>query len=215
MKPFIPLELFEMNNKMKINYHSNCIIIDDFYKNFDEIHDLVSMLPKEVWKFQKNSRNFIDYYDVRPTIFNFYDIRNVYENFFRNVLKKDINITQQQFIFNCFKWIKTPAHENIQPMPHKDPIQLVGLITLDKINSGGTALYEHSSEDDFDFGYSEGENAVCDISHLKINRVIPSKPNRLCIFDGSTYHAAYIQNHDSYLNNWRMNQVFFLAEKQI
>lgn len=233
MKPFIPHELFEINSNLKFELRPNCLIIDNFYKNFEEIHEVISMMPKEVWKFNENSRNFKDYYDVRPTIFNHHDIRNTYESFFQNVLeqamklpldssfthsindklKNSVKLMHREFHFNCFKWINPPLDKKLQMQPHRDANKLVAIITIDKINDGGLALYDCDNEEDFKFNISEAQNVICDISRFKINRIIPSKANRLCIVDGNTFHGGYISNHKQYLNDWRMNQVFFINKK--
>lgn len=213
MIPFKPHELFEINKDCKISYHSNYIIVDNFYKNFEEVHDVLNNMPKEVWKLKENSRNFIDYYDTRPTITNHADIRFIYEEFFNKLLNAQCQILYREFEFNCFKWISPAENKNFQMMPHLDANKLVALVTIDKVNNGGTALYEYSKKEDFLFEYDESDNAICDVSHLKIHRIIPSKPNRLCIFSGDVFHGGYISDHEKYLHDWRMNQVFFLKKK--
>ena len=69
MKKFRPSELFEVNEELsikKIRLEDDLILmIDNFYKNPDDIRKFILDTPAPIWKNTPDSLNFKQYYDCR------------------------------------------------------------------------------------------------------------------------------------------------------
>lgn len=208
--PYKLEELLSINADYKIvSFDNDILIIDDWYKNYDSLYRILEHVPVPAWKRCEGSRNFIDYYDCRPELtapfvrfdeFNFileldYLIRRYYNE------DRSLELIGNIAEFNFFKHNKTGISNNLQHHPHSDH-EYICLTYLDKVCSGGTALYP----DVHNLPSSECMNVLYDVSELN-KIVIPSKPNRLVIFKGTTTHGGYISDHSRYVNNWRMNHI--------
>lgn len=219
--PFIVEDVFEVSDKLTARYENGIIIVDNFYKNFEKIHTVLQNMPVPNWKISPISRNFKDYYDCRPMILNGNAgfVNSMHQN---NTTKKvfeianDLmeesltakgNIQHFNLEFNYFKHINLPKSNDIQFHPHCDS-PMAAIIYLDKVCSGGTALYHDLNPSEIP--NLEHNNVMYDISKLK-KQIIPAKPNRLIIFPGSIMHGGYIEDHSEYLNDWRINQVMFFG----
>jgi hypothetical protein len=170
-------------------------------------------MPLPIWKPSSGSKNFVDYYDCRPCLthpwlnpshFNFYEeILLLVKKFFNC---NTARIRNSLFEFNFYKNIKKGLSNNLQFFPHSDGTTFNCIIYFDTVSSGGTALYPEIKY----LENTERSNLLYDVSKFK-RTIIPARPNRLVIFDGSVYHGGFIENHNSYVSNWRKNQVIFLT----
>ena len=217
--PFQPNELFELNpDRSPVELHENWLSVDNFYKNYDLLFDVLNSMPKESWKADEGTRNFKDYYDCRPAFFDHMGPRNgrlqqmnhLLNHWIDTYLRPNKPSSNLPLVnrceFNVFKFIKEYDHP-YQHCIHQDMGWTV-LIYLDKVADGGTALYESPFNQTV-----ESVNLMQDVSEEKVIEVIPAKPNRLVIFDGKKWpHSAYFDNHKKYISDWRMNQVMFLPE---
>jgi len=213
--PIIPEELFQVNPDYKVtSFDGDCLIIDDFYKNYEEIHSVLISMPVPRWKTSSTSRNFIDYYDCRPVINNpcpqegYFNYLKTLGSFLRYF--KDTSVYEEDsmnYTFNYYKNIKTNVSNSLQHMPHIDMAYNV-IVYLDKICSGGTALYNIPAPVN-----TESENLLYDVSNVE-KVVINAVPNRLVMFRGNKTHGGYIEDHTKYENDWRINQVKFLQERK-
>ena len=215
IKPIVLDDLFIINDGLTPQFEEGVVIIDNFYKNYDQIYEMLSSSYMPRWKWCEGSRNFIDYHDCRLEIDNnFYGdsyitkINSLIEliKYFYND-QRDIGINDTGYNFNVYQNIKRNVSNSFQHFPHID-LSYNAIVYLDKVSSGGTAIYpEIENVPD-----SEEQNILFDISdHKKI--IIESKPNRMVVFNGTRYHGGYIENHDAYTGeNWRINQVMFFDE---
>jgi hypothetical protein len=210
--PFLHHHLFEINDNLKIQETSvgdfMYLYIDNFYKRPDDIYAMFEESWILNWKLDYKGRNFKDYFDCRSFIpLNNHGFPN--ENKTIEWLKDKLKLAEldcSRIATNVFTWINTPRSKNIQFCPHQDPTYNI-LVYLDKINSGGTALYKKVPE-----GIpSEYQDIQYDISSIKEDmQVIPSVFNRCVIFNGNIPHGGYIEDHSKYSNgNWRYNTVYF------
>lgn len=209
IRPFIPDELFEINEDYVItSYKDNILIIDDFYKNFEDIYEILTNMAVPIYKTSKNSRNFKDYYDCRPIInsLNVATHREEIEQLCIEFFNVDVKASPY-YEFNFYKNIKSDVDNKLQHFPHVDKA-LSAIIYFDKVSSGGTAFYPNMDH----ISNNEHENLLYDISHLD-KFVIQAKPNRLVLFKGQIFHGGYIEDHDKYLNDWRINQVVYIESK--
>lgn len=218
IKPIVPENLLEVGNYKIVSSEDDILVVDDWYKNFDELYDIVTNIPAPRWKWSDEGRNFKDYYDCRTRInFNFTDTRKI--DLFLNEIKLLINtkfnlkypINQIKprtgyLEFNLFKNLKKDVPQNLQHTPHidgNDDKSFNCIIYIDKICSGGTALYRKYYNNIND----EHMNLLTDVSsHEKL--ILQAKQNRMVIFNSNIYHGGYIRNHNDYLCDWRINQVF-------
>jgi hypothetical protein len=210
--PFVHHHLFEINDNLEIKKESlgnyNYFYIDNFYKRSEDIYQMFQDSWVLNWKLDSNGKNFKDYFDCRLTVplknHNFYN-----ENKTTNWLKTVLNLQNEEcsvLATNIFSWINPPSSKNIQFKPHQDPSYNI-LVYLDKINSGGTALYPKIEKD----MTPEEMDIRQDITAMKEDiQIIPSVFNRCVIFDGGIPHGGYIEDHSKYSNgNWRYNTVYF------
>lgn len=219
--PFNPLQTFDLNPDYKIvEFNRNVLVIDDWYKNFEEITNLLSNIPVPLWKYTPESKNFIDYYDCRPHVivhneikeFKFYnELKKLSQKYFtgQNV-EVSLSYPTNLFEYNFTKIIKNNYNPDYQFHPHTDSIigyksTLNCIVYIDNVSSGGTAFYPDIKI----LANNEHKNVFLNVSAFK-KFFVKAKPNRLVIFDGSMYHGGYIEDHSKYINDWRINQVLFL-----
>lgn len=214
--PFIPDELFEINESPLISFDNEyqVIYVDNFFKNYEDITNVLHNTSVERWKTAENTRNFIDYYDCRMVINNPYPSRdlinrkiNFYYSLISNYLKETNPLEfKQGYHFNYFKNKKYNLDSKYQHYPHKDLAYNI-IHYMDSFSNGGTAIYK-----DINIENREEYNLFYDTSNLKIKKIIEAKPNRCVIFKGNVLHGGYINNHNIYCDNWRINLVNFVTE---
>tara|TARA_R110000803_G_scaffold177476_1_gene239860 strand:- start:49 stop:696 length:648 start_codon:yes stop_codon:yes gene_type:complete len=209
--PFIPEDLFQLNENLHPQFDGEVIIVDNIFKNYQNILDVCNNTSVENWKISPTSRNFKDYYDCSPIIQNHFpnvkmnnrlgNLISLTKHFFK---EKGNIISDKEFIFNYFKHLKKDVSNNIQHYPHYDEYFNV-ICYIDPFENGGTNLYENANLEN-----KEKENLLFNISNFKIKKQIKAKPNRCVIFPGHNLHGGYIKNHNIYYYNWRINLVNFL-----
>lgn len=212
--PYCSQDLFELNENANIYCKDNIIYVDNVYKNYDEILNVLNNAAVENWKLSNYSRNFKDYYDCRLYINNKASSDNIvldrlkrFTDLINYFFDDKTTLSGETFLrFNYFKHIKNNINPNLQHYPHVDNLSKYNIIIyLDEISKGGTAIYSKLMNVD----YSEDENVLVDINkyNYEIVNLVESKPNRCVIFDGTIPHGGYITNHKEYENNWRINQL--------
>ena len=209
------------------SYDDEILIIDNFYRNYDEILAFLSGATVDIFNdpgptAEETSLNFVDYYQCRPSFFykdrfvpNVNTIKKLIKNFY-GLNKEPVFCSDRTgpYEFNFFKFINIPS-QDIQGTPHLDfqmgSMIYNAIIYLDKISSGGTAIYTNADkvgsllEDAFS---KQHMMAGIDVSSLGM-KLIRSKPNRLVVFKGNRYHNGYIEDHSKYQQDWRIVQVMF------
>jgi len=208
IKPFRFDDLFKINPDAIVNVENDCLIIDDFFLEYDGVLDYVDNVNVEIWKHTPTSRNFVDYYDCRHRIQNHWISMTDFDekivpliNHYYNCNVSSVGGSSVEF--NYFKHLKRNISEKYQHYPHIDH-DFNLLVYLDEQANGGTAVYNV----DTPIENNEQENLLYDISGLE-KKVIQAKPNRCVIFNGHQYHGGHIDDHDVYYDNWRINLVKF------
>lgn len=214
--PFRVEELFEINMEATAKVEDGVIIIDNFYKNYEEIHEYLTNIHITPWKRKSDdSRNWIDYYDSRFTIQNGFSHEKWWNQlgFIHKLISKVyddnriMDVVNTDLTFNIFQNVKKDISNRYQHYPHIDTAYNV-VIYLDKIASGGTVFYDMEEPDNM-----EEFNLLFDTNTTKIRKIVEAKPNRCIIFNGQQVHGGYIEDHNAYTdNNWRINQVMFYEE---
>lgn len=214
--PYSVEHLFEINESATVSFENNVIYIDNVYKHYDGIMNILNNAAVENWKLNSNSRNYMDYYDCRYYVNNktysnkatkkrcktYVDLVKIY---FNDDVKSE---TETLLRFNYFKHIQNIPTQNFQHFPHSDNGNYNIITYLDPIAEGGTAIYSEYN----DIDYIEEDNIFVDLEkyNYKIVNLIQAKPNRCVIFPSSTIHGGYISNHNSYKDNWRINQLVLI-----
>ena len=208
---FDPSELFERNPKAQINIAEDIIVIDDYYLHYEDIYNMLSNCYAPKWRHSPIGRNFVDYYDCRPKVsISFGTIPceiDLIKEFYKDYREKTNQKTELSYGFkeyNFFKWKQNIPDNTQQMIPHIDT-DYASIIYMDKVCSGGIAFYEDKAGN---LSCDEHKNLFCDVSKLN-KRVIQSKPNRHIIFRAKRYHGGYIEDHNKYVDNWRMNECIF------
>lgn len=208
--PFIHNNFFKINPNYKITHNECAVIIDDWYLNYEDMYQILNNMPVARWKWAEGSRNFIDYYDCRPVFpVSITDerlliqpgislIKNIIKEYFNDSIK--LKLVTSPAEYNYYKNIKTGVSNSLQHFPHQD-YNYNAIVYLDKVNSGGTAFYNMPFVTN-----TEHLNLLHDVSNYP-KMIIESAPNRLVIFNGNIRHGGYIEDHDRYVNDWRINQV--------
>ena len=209
--PFNPEDTFEINTACDVVYfEDDVLIVDNWYKNYDEIKNILLNTPVPRWKWVEGGKNFVDYLDCRLILpVHFYTAKtdaNIQK--YGSLLDKfygatNVSLLTSLYEFNYYKNLKANVSNCLQHHPHVDAT-FNCIIYLDSLSSGGTAIY-----DSVEFlENKEHENLLFDTSKLS-KKVIPAKPNRLVIFKGDRYHGGYVEVHNKYFVDWRINQVIF------
>lgn len=211
--PFIPEELFQPGDDHQVRFENGVLIVDNWYADFAGVRNVLTNMAVPRWKWSPNGRNFVDYYDCRPSIpghwvtdraFNGVNQALGYvRTFFRD--RDELRLMNHLFEFNYYRAIRRDMPNTLQHHPHTD-FRYNCLIYVDEVCSGGTALYEKAEVPN-----SESDNLLYDVSGLR-HRVIEAKPNRLVVFNGHQLHGGYIADHNAYLNDWRINQIMFFDQ---
>ena len=213
MNPYEFEVLFEPNfNTPEV--HDGYLVIDNFYKNFEDIHEMAINSSCPNWKNSRDSKNFKDYYDCRPQLWDPYpneDYRERRYRYISSMLGEHFgfrsSVSFEPMVGNMFKLIKK-IPKGHQFIPHMDE-SINMIVTIDKVRDGGTAFYKHSRMGEV--GHEEQLDAfpLLDEDNLPLH-IVPSVPNRCVIFKGSIPHGGYIEEPKRYYNDWRMNYVQFL-----
>ena len=218
-RPYIPEDLLEVGDFEVVSNDNGCLVVDNWYKNFEDLYQVVTNLSVPRWKWKEGSRNFVDYYDCRSRLNINYpegceehkvgaylgQISQLMQNHFQEHRQLSTpNAPNSLLEFNFYKNINQGVSNSMQHYPHVD-LEYNLIVFIDKVSSGGTALYRNIDQLDND----ESQNLLMDISEYE-RTVIPAKPNRLVIFSGDTYHGGYIEDHNKYVKDWRITQITFL-----
>jgi hypothetical protein len=220
-KPYRLSEIFQISDKLSIIKKDDYCIIDNFYKYPDKVVEWIDNFNYPMWKYHPDSRNGIDYYDchlwVKGNDFELYS--NLIEDKILNLLSEIYpnsifaNKAPQEYRFNLFKSIKLPK-KHIQSFPHYDTSNILFLVFLDKLNSGGTAIYNNTNKINFDTIDNEEKNLLFNVNNIPIKTIMESKFNRCIIFDASRLlHGAYIDDYKKVKDNWRITQIYSFDRK--
>ena len=205
--------MFELNPDLEIKeeilLESKIFIIDNFYKNPDEVYDFLFNRDVPLWKIEEkpsfNSIHFIDKrldeYDERLTpVIRFLsylcnqdaDSCNIITNMQR-FFKHDFNDYK-----NCYWW------------PHQDS-GYNGIVYFNKDNTSGTNLYSEvkGRDDDVPEHYRPWRPK----DKYKILKTLDPEYNRLVFFDGFKFiHGANFCDDRYFGEEYRTNQVFFFLD---
>ena len=205
--------MFELNPDLKIKEEillgSKIFIIDNFYKNPDEIYDFLFNREVPLWKMdQKPSFNTIHFIDKR---LEKYDERLLPVIGFLSYLcnqdadSHEITTNMQRFFKHDFN-----DYKNCYWWPHQDS-GYNGIVYFNKgDNTSGTNLYSVKKQYDMPLEHVEPWRPKEDFEILK---TLKPEYNRLVFFDGLKFlHGANFPDDRYFGEEYRTNQVFFFLE---
>lgn len=212
IEPIIPNELFRVNPDIKPYMEDDVVYIDDYYADYEKVYECLQNQYVPRWKWGEGTKNFVNYYDCRPRIANgkptqlfaqeMANINTIIKHFWKE--DRELHMAGSDYEFNYTKHIKNlPPSNDWAFHPHADA-NYASIIYLDKVCSGGTALYPDIKH----LVNTEHNNLFSDTSKYR-KKIIWAKPNRHIIFKATNYHGGYMHDHKEYLNDWRINQVWF------
>lgn len=216
----------ELSENWQITYDGTALVIDNFYKNAEEIYEHLCNRDYPMWKYDKDitTKNGVNYKDCRIL-----DLIPFPNNLYLSQFEKIIELCrkhwwqggykwQPTFEINCFQTINI-FDNKLQHFPHIDS-ELNGLdnqatlnmlVYLDKEENGGTAIYEGNL-----IKNNEQKNLLYPVKEkFNIKKIIKSKFNRCVIFTGNKLHGAYIEDYTKYVDKWRFTQIIFLRPNRV
>ena len=205
--------MFELNPDLKIKEEillgSKIFIIDNFYKNPDEVYDFLFNREVPLWKIEeKPSFNTIHFIDKRLIE---YDERLLPVIGFLSYLcnqdaeSHDIVTNMQRFFKHDFN-----DYKNCHWWPHQDS-GYNGIVYFNKDdNTSGTNLYSVKKQYNMTLEHVEPWRPK---ENFKILKTLEPEYNRLVFFDGLKFlHGANFPDNRYFDEEYRTNQVFFFLE---
>lgn len=201
--------MFEVNENFIITEITDkYIIIDNFYKNYDELYEYIINKKKDI---RPDSIFDERYNNYRTTIYKNIDNKliNIIKKYSKEIFKYDVEIINKELISINSISLNKNIESYLQHWPHNDPGP-TAIIYLDKIGDNGTVIYKDQidlSKDVFrpKLGYFR------DTRDLTIDSYIESKPNRLVILNAIFTHGSYIKDHSKFIGNERIHQIVFTS----
>ena len=205
--------MFDLNLDYKVVLIDNEVaIIDDWYKDYDQIIDMLKRQTPAPYRPDSNVNydfdNGVKYKDCRLDIPN---TNNETLTEIEKIIGEKLTFAKyDSFTFNYWKNIEVPSN-NYQSIPHIDShdFALACVIYMDTISSGGTQLYDAVLSDVSGTGLNDISKFQTKMQ-IKPRRLLEAKPNRLVIYPGNLWHGAFIEDHSKYVDDWRINQVNFM-----
>ena len=207
MGPILLDEVFAINDPVHVERIGDCIIIDNFFKDWTKIRNAFIDAPAFNWKMPKGTRNFIDYYDCRHFYSHYegFPFTDFIEKIIKYVWSHDTRILKHGMRTNWFKQINPKTSDWAQV--HNDSTRkgeytmITFLNTLDEC-SGGTTLFNNLDPIDGHTGATYWSN----LKNYGTPLNIEMKPGRTIIFPSEIPHAAW-HPVDSFYDFPRLNIV--------
>jgi len=233
MQPFLHDKLFEPNQSISIGLDfigtMPLIVVDNIFKNFNDIRDIVLNTPVGNWKYDPNGFNYKDYYDCHIL----YPLQqNSLFNVSEKIIKKSLNINTSLLKKNAFKinWFKQINQKRSNfAFPHHDQVLDTNIFTclvyLNNKNEslGGTAFFKNKYTNNVDGTkdsnflnqypdtFENGYDYWSPEKYWEIIAFTEMIPNRLIIFPSNYYHAAYHPENGFYKDP-RLTLVYWMKQ---
>jgi hypothetical protein len=231
MQPFLHDKLFEPNQSISIGIdfvgEMPLIVVDNIFKNFSDIRDIILNTPVGNWKYDPNGFNYKDYYDCR---ISFPSLQKKLYKLTQEIIFKSLNkhtLISNGLNLNWFKQIKEKRSN--YAFPHHDQITNIPLFTcLIYLNNkdeslGGTAflknkftnnvdgLKDNNFFDQYPDAIENGYDYWSPEKYWEIIAFAEMIPNRMIIFPANYYHAAYHPKNGFY-NDPRLTFVYWMKQ---
>lgn len=213
MQPFLHDEVFDVNESLSLNIETigdiRLIVIDNIFKNLNNVRDVILNSPVGNWKYNPNGKNYIDYYDARLTFPPLqHKLYTITKTIIKTLYQKEVKLNDGLNV-NWFKQINEKRSDHA--FPHHDKIKHNAFYTCliyvntESESSGGTAFFKNKITNNIDGTKLEeikfiktypnttenGMDYWAPMEYWERIYYVPMKPNRLVIFPAEFYHAAY------------------------
>jgi hypothetical protein len=209
--------MFEISNNLEIDIQvldkSNFYIIDNFYKDPDEVVKYFLQFIPPLWKEHETpSYNGIYFEDRRHEILH-EDIQPVFQ-FLQNICKQQ-PLNNNQLTTNATKFINREfnQYETNYWWPHYDA-GYTGILYLNFSDySCGTNIYEFLGDPNEPSKGPEHYDPWKSREKYKLVKTLEPRYNRLVFFNAKKFlHGANICDDRYFFDEYRFNQVFFFSE---
>jgi hypothetical protein len=236
-----PNDLFSINISMNIELivvdGFKILIVDDFYKNPEKLREYLLKSPAPIWKNSQTGLNKIDYWDCRHehkiNSERYFEAQRCIAALARYYLDTIVNKPIFELNSNVL-YIKTPRSEPSVSVVHHDDHCLAALVylnTQDECN-GGTGFFRNRFNNVFNINHlSKFEmDALNNWYHLNklqedgrsyflenwqewwnLEYLAKMRFNRLVIYQGKIFHAAYF-DRTAFTINPRLNHMMFFDD---
>jgi len=207
--------LFDVNQNIRINVKTtswgNYIEVDNFFKNYKDINKIALTIPctrlHGMYDVEENGQDYFDgrsYFYFHKTIL-FHDVvKDIIEKVYsiEDLTEQTVNLGN-----NIFTWNEKSYEENKNNgySPHTDGENIIACLWYmneEYDDNDGTGIYAPPPL------YSKQSPWI---SNETLIDVMPAKPNRLVIYDGSVHHAARVGKR--WISDIRHTMVHFLSYK--
>lgn len=194
------------NCKTELFEDSKIFIVDDFYKNPNDVIEYINSHPARLWKsWESPSYNGIMFEDYRHS-FEESKCESVILSLEKLCNKK---IAQSNMIVtNKIKFLNYEFNDYFNNFwaPHKD-IGYNGIVYFNDSKESGTNLYSAVEIDEWND--PEHFSPWRPKKLYKVIKNLEAKFNRLVLFDGAKFLHGMNITDDQYFKTYRFNQVFF------
>lgn len=204
------MNTFDFNSREieKINVlGSNLFVVDNFYKNPQEVLSIITTQPTKKWKeWDTPTYNGVYFYDHRH---DFYcEHSKIYNDFFENLTGQKI-AQPGQIVTNCIQFFDRNFnnYNDNYWAPHTD-LGYTALIYLNKDTCEGTNFYTQIDEDLWNT--PEHFEPWRTKKKYKIEYTVEAKFNRMILFDGKILCHGMAVDSDLFFSKTRINQAVFL-----
>ena len=205
--------MLELNKKLDVEFEdfhgSRIYYIPDFYKDPDEIKEVLDLVEPEYFKGDQNGAyNRVHFHDMRHKIpcSNIGFVNKVLSNLCEQIPYEEVSIQT-----NCHKFVKNEFndYENYYWWPHQDT-GYVGLVYFNRDDDEcGTNLYEvlDPEEPEKKRWVQEHTEPWRDKEKYRVLKHIPPVYNMCVLFDGLHFpHGMNICNDRYFGDELRVNQ---------
>lgn len=211
-------KMFEINENCSIVtkniLNTNVFIIEDFYKNPEEIVEYLQNNNPNLWKeYEKPSYNSIYFEDRRHFLRNI-EVKKVY-HWIKSIIKKEPLYDENLVITNItkFKKCKFNDYNNNYWWPHLDSGYTAIIFLNENFSKCGTNLYNRLCLSEPPNNIPEHFSPWRKKEKFELIETIDSCFNRMFLFDAKKiFHGMNICNDDYFEDYYRMNQVLFFKE---
>ncbi|MCH9673246.1 MAG: hypothetical protein K0U93_17545 [Gammaproteobacteria bacterium] len=186
---------------------SSIYVLDNFYKNPDEVVGYLQSKPPTRWKANETpTYNGVHFHDLRHRIMN-PEIEGVYQQLSQLCGQEAF---QSQHVLSNISKFEHHAFNDFQNnywWPHLD-LGYTAIVYLNGYETGGTNLYKPRSFDDQNCPEHYAPWRPREKWELKMT--LMASYNRLVMFNGGhIHHGMSVEDETFFGDNWRANQVFF------
>ena len=208
------ITMFELNKNLQVHtekfFHTNLYVIEDFYKDPDEVKSFLCRTKPPLWKSSEKNQNNGKFFEDRR--FNGHDADLIDAYTYLSKLCNQIPVGPSDWVVsNMTKFLDKSynKYNTCYWWPHFD-YGYNGIVYLNDDSDNGTNIYDltnpneiHNRPDEEHLDPWRNKN------NYRVVKTIVPKYNRMVLFDGMFPHGMNITTDKFFGDEYRINQVFF------